>query len=142
MKTTILALALSLTLIAGFASTTNARTKSTSIRATEMTSTQWSDLGKQGQEVTIEFRQGDELPVSFEAKGDFLETTQKGISYVVVKRDFWLKPVNNDLQVSTDGVNFKPISEVASGSFSAGAGADQNGGAANAINLVFEAMLK
>lgn len=113
------------------------------VRATEMNSDLWSKLTAGiSSELIVEFRQGDELPVTFSSKGDFLETVQIGTSYVEVKRDFWLKLQGNDVQMSLDGNTYKPISDVATGSFSAGANSGSNGGPANAINLVLESYLK
>ena len=115
------------------------------IRATEMNSSLWSQFAAgatAAEEVTVEFRHGDELPVSFGAEGDFLETTRTGTSYVSVKRNFWLKLQKNEVQISLDGSTFKQMKEVVAGSFAAGASSEQNGGTANAINLVLKANLK
>ena len=113
------------------------------IRATEMGTSMWSDLaqGKLG-DIIIEFRQGDELPVSFEAQGDLLETRQTGVSYVGIKRNFWLRLSQNNLEISLDGVTFKKITDVLKGSLEAGAGTAQNGGVADAINITFKTFLK
>lgn len=113
------------------------------IRATEMNSDLWAKLtAGVSSELIVEFRQGDELPVTFASKGDFLETVQVGTSYVEVKRDFWLRLQGNDVQMSLDGTTYQPIKDVVTGSFSAGANSGSNGGPANAINLVLEAYLK
>ena len=113
------------------------------VRATEMVSTMWSDLsrGKMG-DVTVEFRQGDELPVSFEAQGDLVETRQTAVSYVGIKKNFWLRLSQNNVEISLDGTTFKKLSDVLTGSLEAGAGSAQNGGVADAINIVFKAFLK
>lgn len=112
------------------------------IRANQLESTKWSDLGSLG-DVIIEFQIGDELPVSLNAGGDLLETTRPAISYVGVKRDFWLKVQSSKIQFSLDGINFKDLGESLSGSVEAGAGADdESGGIANAINISFKAFLK
>ncbi len=113
------------------------------VRATEMGTTMWSDLtrGKFG-DVVVEFRQGDELPASFEAQGDLIETRQSSISYVGVKKNFWLRLSQNNVEISLDGTTFKKLSDVVTGSLDAGAGSTQNGGVADAINIVFKAFLK
>lgn len=113
------------------------------MRATEMGSVMWSDLshGKLS-DVIIEFRQGDELPVSFAAEGDLIETKRSSVSYIGIKRNFWISLSQNDLKLSLDGVNFKKFSDLLTGSLEAGAGSDQNGGVANSINIVFKAFLK
>jgi hypothetical protein len=113
------------------------------VRATEMNGTLWSNLSKGAlSDIIIEFRQGDELPVNLTAEGDLMETTQTATSYIGIKRNFWLKVQNTKIQISLDGTNFKEMNEVLSGSIEAGAGSDQNGGIANAINVAFKAFLK
>ncbi len=113
------------------------------VRATDMTSSLWSRLmAGTADELIVEFRQGDQLPVNISAKGDFLETAQAGTAYVNVKRNFWLKLQNNDVQMSIDGTTFKPIKDVVGGMLTAGTNADENGGIANAINVALEAYLK
>lgn len=113
------------------------------IRATEMNGSLWSRLtAGTAEELIVEFRQGDELPVSFSAEGDLLETSRVGVSYVAVKRSFWLKLEKNEVQMSLDGAAFKPIKDMVAGSFTAGAGAGDNGGIANALNFGLKANLK
>lgn len=113
------------------------------VRATEMNSSLWSKLtAGTADELIVEFRQGDQLPVNLSAKGDFLETTQPGVAYVSVKRNFWLKLQNSDVQMSVDGSTFKPLKEVVGGILTAGTDADQSGGIANAISIALEAYLK
>ena len=113
------------------------------LRASEMNSDQWSEILKKGSEdVTVEFRQGDEIPVSFSAQGDLLETKKPGISYVQVKQTFWLKLQNNDVVISLDGSNFKPLNQVISGSISASAGSAQSSLPVNAVELSLKVLLK
>lgn len=113
------------------------------VRATDMGPTMWSDLthGKMG-DVVVEFRQGDDLPVTFEAQGDLMETRQTSVSYVGIKKNFWLRLSQNNVEISFDGTKFKKIGDVLSGSLEAGAGSAQNGGVADAINIGFKAFLK
>jgi hypothetical protein len=113
------------------------------VRATDMGTTMWSDLtkGKLG-DVVVEFRQGDELPVTFEAQGDLIETKQTSVSYVGIKRNFWLRLSQNDVEISLDGTTFKKLNEILTGSLEAGAGSAQNGGVADAITIMFKAYLK
>jgi hypothetical protein len=113
------------------------------IRAIDMGNSMWSDLarGKLG-DIIVEFRQGDELPVNFEAQGDLLETKQPSISYVTVKKNFWLRLSQNEVEISFDGNEFKKLNESVTGSIEAGAGSAVNGGVADAINIVFKAFLK
>lgn len=113
------------------------------MRATDMGATMWSDLtsGKLG-DVVVEFRQGDELPVTFEAEGDLIETRKASVSYVGIKKNFWLRLSQNDIEISLDGTTFKKLNKVLTGSLEAGAGSAQNGNVADAINIVFKAFLK
>lgn len=113
------------------------------VRATDMGSAMWSDLahGKLG-DVVVEFRQGDELPVTFEAQGDLIETRQNSTSYVGIKKNFWLRLSQNNVEISLDGTTFKKLNDVLTGSLEAGAGSAQKGGVADAINIVFKAFLK
>jgi hypothetical protein len=113
------------------------------VRATEMSTDLWSQISVGlRSELIVEFRQGDELPVSFASEGDLIETTQTGTSYITVKRSFWLKVEGNDVQMSLNGTTYKPISEIVTGRFSAGTGSDSNEGPANAINLLLAVFLK
>lgn len=113
------------------------------VRATELRGTMLSDFtrGKLGNMV-VEFRQGDELPLSFEAHGDLIETRQPLVSSVGIKKDFWLRLIQQDVEISLDGTTFKKIGEVASGSLEAGFGSAQNGGVVDSINIIFNAILK
>ena len=114
------------------------------IRATELGAGFFSDLqnGKLDNMI-VEFQEGDELPVTLKAEGDLIYTTYSSVSYVGIKRNFWLKLMDNKLELSLDGVVYKDIREVVSGKVLAGAGtADGQGGVADAINVVFEAFLK
>jgi len=114
-----------------------------SVRATEMTGALWSDMSRGTlNDVIVEFRQGDELPVTLNAQGDLIETTQTATSYIGVKKNFWLRMQRSQVQISLDGTNFKDLRQVLTGTLEAGAGADQSGGVANAINVIFKAFLK
>jgi hypothetical protein len=112
------------------------------MRAVDMTSEDWSELQKAKQEVIVEFRQGDEIPVSFSSEGDLLESTVTGVGYVKVKRSFWMRICQSGIEMSLDGSQFKPLSDVVSGSFTAGAGAQTPGVPVNAINMMLKATLK
>jgi hypothetical protein len=139
MKTMINTLAVLIVL--GMATISEART----VRATEMTPALWSKLeagASSGDPMIVEFRQGDQLPVNIAAKGDLIETAQSGSTTVQIKRNFWLRLQNNDVDMSLDGVTYKPFKEVVGGSISADADANQSGGPANVINVVFGAYLK
>lgn len=113
------------------------------IRATEMDRSLWSRFSKGTlSDIVIEFRHGDELPVTFTAEGDLLETTQHATSYIGVKRNFWLRMEQANVKISFDGVTFTELNEALEGSFQVGTGSDQGGGVAKAITLSFQAFLK
>jgi len=136
MKTTIK----TIVLVAGLLMTSFANAKS--IRATELNASFWDNLQRRTMtEVIVEFRQGDEIPVTFSAQGDFLESIQSGTTYVSVKRSFWIKVTGSDLQMSLDGGTFKPLNQVVKGSISADAAA---GGSSpvGGINVILQALLK
>lgn len=113
------------------------------IRATAVGASLWSDLasGKLGN-IIVEFRQGDELPVTFEAQGDLIESKQTAVNFIEVKRNFWLQLKKSTVEISLDGVAFKKLSDVLTGSLEAGARAPESGGIAESINIVFKAFLK
>lgn len=113
------------------------------VRATDMADNMWSDLskGKLG-DVSIEFRQGDQLPVTFEAQGDLIETRQTSVSYIGIKKNFWLRVRRNEVEISWDGATFKKLNEVLKGSLEVGAGSTENGGVANAITIMFKSFMK
>lgn len=130
--------------IAGFlllAATAQAQGRT--VRATELSGSMWSDLTKgKLSDVVVEFRQGDELPVTFEAEGDLIETRRASVSTIGVKKNFWLRLSQNDVEISFDGTRFHKLGDALTGSLEAGAGSAQNGGVADAINLMFKAYLK
>ena len=121
-----------------------AEAKTVSVRASEMTPAMWQKALSDPMDTTfIEFRQGDELPVAMSSEGDFLETRQPIAGDVTVKRNFWMLMYKGHVEASLDGVSFKPVDKLISGSLTAGATADPaHGAAANAINIVLKAELK
>lgn len=116
---------------------------SKTVRATEIDSSTWAALEAPGhhEETIIEFRQGDQLPVSLSAEGDLLETNQASVGTIGVKRNFWIRVVKNDVEISFDGTSYKAFKDALTGSFQAGAG-NPAGGIANSISLAFKAYLK
>lgn len=114
------------------------------LRATDLDNATWSRFfaGKLP-EVLIEFRQGDRLPVTLTAEGDFFETQNPQSTPLNIKKDFWMKVVNNDVQFSLNGTDFKPLPQMAKGQFNVGANADDSsGGRANGINMNIQAYQK
>lgn len=142
MKKTIVTVAGILALVLIGVSDVGAAAPRKTIRAVDMTSADWSEIQRAKQDIVVEFRFGDEIPVSFASEGDLLETTVTGVSYVKVKRDFWLSISKTGVEMSLDGSQFEPISDVVTGSFTAGAGSQSPGHPVNAINLMLKANLK
>lgn len=129
-------------LLLGISEVGGAAAPARAIRAVDMKSSDWNEIQNAKQNVVVEFRQGDEIPVSFASEGDLLESTVTGVGYVRVKRDFWMRICQTGIEMSLDGTTFKPLSDVVSGSFTAGAGAQSPGVPVNAINLMLKANLK
>jgi hypothetical protein len=67
------------------------------------------------------FQGGDEIPVQLEAQGDFIESKPGPASTVRVKRDFWIKISQTDVELSTDGLNYSNLQSVVAGKLSLGA---------------------
>jgi hypothetical protein len=112
------------------------------IRATDLDSKEWSHFfAGEYNDWIIEFRQGDEIPVSLTAEGDFFETNQIHSTPLYIKKNFWLK-INDKKGVlaSLDGTNFQPLPQFATGTLTVGAGS-QNG-VANGINMNIKAIQK
>ncbi|MFN7685700.1 MAG: hypothetical protein ACK5QT_09860 [Oligoflexia bacterium] len=113
------------------------------VRATELTPQVWSQFDKgEISDLTVEFRQGDEIPVTLQTEGDLLETKSASPTYIGVKRSFWVRMEQNQILMSLDGTHFKPFNQVIGGSFTVGASSDQIGGPASAINMLFKGYLK
>lgn len=114
------------------------------IRATELTAQVWSDFERgQLQDLIIEFRQGDRLPVSLQAEGDLMETAEVNPSYIVIKRPFWVNVKQDQILMSLNGKDYKPFKQVIGGTFTVGASVGQpEGGVASAINFLFKAFIK
>lgn len=94
------------------------------------------------QDLIVEFRQGDEIPITFSSQGDLLETVLTGVSYIKVKRTFWLQIQNDHVQISMDGSHFHELKKIITGSFMVGASGPTPNAPVNAINLALKAFLK
>lgn len=112
------------------------------VRATELDERFWSNVQKGESTDTVEFRRGDELPVSLSTEGDFFEMAVATPNVVRIKRDFWLRADRQNLFVSLDGVEFRKLGDVAGGSLSLSAGDEGHGGVAQAIRVSLKAILK
>lgn len=125
------------------ATAVNAQAKTTRIRATDLRSSVWAQLSKlTSDDLLVEFQQGDELPITIESKGDLLETHQTGLNTVIVKKNFLVHFSQAGVEISFDGHTYKKIGDALKGSIGVGAGSVQNGGVADAINIIFEAYVK
>lgn len=114
------------------------------LRATELSAPLWGQLPQNSPQsiVIIEFRQGDKLPVSLTSTGDLLQTPEPAMGQVEVKRNFWLKVQDNQIQISLDGVTYKDFRDALHGRIEAGFDVGSSGGIARAINMAFRADLK
>lgn len=114
-----------------------------SLRASELTPQIWNRYNNgEIQTLLVEFQHGDKLPVTLLAEGDLFETSEANPSYVTVQRNFWVQIKHDAVLLSLDGTHFKPFQKMISGSLTVGAGAENQGGVANSINVGFKAMLK
>ena len=115
------------------------------IRATDMSPKIW-DQYEQGkiQELNIEFREGDKLPINLDAGGDLFEITEANPSYITISKNFWIRLKAQKTFISLDGTQYKPFRDVLNGTLTIGAGtSNQNGGGiANLINISLKAHLK
>jgi hypothetical protein len=113
------------------------------LRATDIDSETWGKVfsGKM-RGVMIEFREGDELPLTFSAEGDFFETRRTQETPVTIKKTFWMKYDQNTVLFSLDGSSFKPLPQVATGNFMVGAGSNPGDARANTLNMHVKAFIK
>ena len=112
-------------------------------RANELTPEVWRRL-RQGEVagMTIEFREGDRLPLSVKVAGHFAENLEPTPVWVTVKRHFFLRFDGPDVEVSLDGKNFRPHRDVLTGNLSVGFSTGGDGGVAEGAELGLEAWLK
>jgi hypothetical protein len=114
-----------------------------SLRATDLDSGTWAKVfSGQLQDLIVEFRQGDEIPVMLSAEGDFFESLRSQPTPLSIKKNFWMKVNKNTLLFSLDGNDFKPLPQVASGTLLVGTGAGDGGGRAHLININLKAYQK
>ena len=113
-------------------------------RAVELGSQEWTQfLAGKEDEWVVEFRQGDEIPMTVSAEGDFFETRAVTPTPLIIKKNFWLKiNMQKGVFASLDGSTFKPLPQVASGVLSAGASTDSPNGVASGIQMSLKAFQK
>jgi hypothetical protein len=93
-------------------------------------------------QLVVEFRQGDLLPLTVKIEGDLLETIENHPSSIVVRKPFFVKIEQDKIQMSMNGIEYKPFQELLKGKIDVGASSDQGGGPANAINVLVQAFLR
>jgi hypothetical protein len=97
------------------------------IRASKTEGNFLSILQKNGlKNAVIEFRSGDYLPVKVKMDGDFFKSIDENLTYIEVKKGFFLKIENNKLVISLDGTNYKSLSESITGMFAFYTGAEED----------------
>src|SRR3989344_2366689 len=113
------------------------------LRFSELTGDVWEKFQKgELQEVIIEFRKGDLVPVKVCAEGDLLGIDDPTTIYVTVKETFFIKFTQTALLMSRDNQDYKPFNELITGSFTAGAASDKNGGPVHSIDMLFRAFFR
>src|SRR3989338_2561829 len=113
------------------------------VRFSELSSDTWEKFQK-GEigEMTVEFRKGDLVPVKVRAEGDLMGIDDPTTIYVTVKETFFIKFTQTALLMSRDNQDYKPFNELITGSFTAGAASDKNGGPVHSIDMLFKAFFK
>lgn len=113
------------------------------LRATDLDSEVWKKFEKGEMEtLTIEFRKSDVIPLNIKAGGELLETTDPRISYVTVKKTFFIRMSKGHILMSLDGQNYLPFNELVTGTLKAGVSSDSNGGIPHSIDIVLNAFLE
>jgi hypothetical protein len=73
------------------------------------------------QEASIEFREGDQLPIKIQLSGDLFTTITQGETVVQIDKGFFLKKDGDDILMSWDGSDYQPFKELVGGKLSVGA---------------------
>lgn len=90
----------------------------------------------------VEFVEGDDIPLGFIVTGDILETDTTARSPIHVKRSFYIERLGDGIGMSLDGLHFKPIQELLTGSLSAAASAAAENDPVTKIDVRLEAKLR
>ena len=99
-------------------------------------------ISSQNQEYVIEFREGDLIPLHFEAKGDFIETRKSLLNDLIVKRDFYIKIKKGNISLSLDGRLYKSLKKYIKGVISISSGTENKDHVPNLIKVMLAAFLK
>ena len=115
------------------------------VRIYDLQDQDFEDLdGKKIDELIIEFRQGDKLPLTLKAEGDLIESSSKSAvpTDFLIKRNFWIKFERDALTMSLNGDNFGPVSDSLTGNLSVGARVNKPSNRAMGLFLQFNGMTK
>jgi hypothetical protein len=66
-------------------------------------------------DVTVEFRDGDRLPLGLKVGGDLLATSGDGAAVLRVQRTFFVRRADGGVELSLDGVAFAPWGDLVTG---------------------------
>ena len=82
-------------------------------RATELTGELVSEImTSQDETYIVEFRNGDQIPVNFEAEGDLFDSKNNINNILNIKKNFWLKIENNSILISFDETDYLSLKDV------------------------------
>lgn len=70
--------------------------------------------------VTLFLQKGEVFAFEVNAGGDFFETAQPTAVEFRAKQDIWVRVSGEEIELSLDGVNYRSISEVATGKLEIG----------------------
>jgi hypothetical protein len=84
----------------------------------------------------VEIHQGEILPLRFVMSGDFVETEPASTVELRAKEDLWLRISASQVEMSFDGRDYRPVSELVTGSVTLGI---QDPSAALTVGLTLEA---
>lgn len=110
-----------------------------SVRFTDMTRSDVKSFMAGESDVTVEFREGDVLPLETKIEGDFFVSQLAEPTPVKVTKTLFLRHKGgNDFLVSLDGIAFKRFDELMTGSLSASATAPDDGVAIDRLSVNFK----
>ena len=90
--------------------------QASSMRFSELTGDVWEKFQKgELQEVIVEFRKGDLVPVKIRAEGDLLFVDDPSTIYVTIKETLFIKCTQTALLMSRDNQDYKPFNELITG---------------------------
>lgn len=98
------------------------------LRWADLTDEHWKLLeDKKMDEIILEFRKDEKIPIEFSILGDLLQTEKQEPKTVLqVQRNFWVKFDNDQIALSLNGEQFQPIPDLLSGVIHLGANPIKN----------------